>query len=117
MFRNFENYKCYQLSISIAVEVIKFSQEVRPFRVAEQIAASAFSISSNIAEGASYKSEKDFARFIGYAHGSAAELSSQLNVLSHIYSDEKRFYRWKQQLLEVRKMLSSLQSTLEKGNI
>lgn len=113
MFRNFENYDCYKMSISIAVEVIKFSQTVRPYRVAEQIAASAFSISSNIAEGASYKSEKDFARFIGYAHGSAAELSTQLHVLSHIYKDESKIIVWRNQLFTIRKMLWSLRRKLE----
>ena len=45
-----------------------------------QITRSAVSIPSNIAEGASRNSEKDFARFLEIALGSAFELETQLII-------------------------------------
>lgn len=48
---NYENLTIYQRSLAIAVEVMGFIDLVRPFRLAEQIADSAVSVPSNIAEG------------------------------------------------------------------
>ena len=99
----------------MAIEVIEFSQQIRPYRLAEQIAANALSISSNIAEGASYKSEKDFSRFLGYALGSASELSSQLYILSHIYTKESRINAWRKKLIQIRKMLYNFRMRVDQS--
>lgn len=55
--------------------------DVRPYRLAEQIVSSSISISSNIAEGSERDSEKEFIRFLRYASGSAAELITQLTII------------------------------------
>ena len=47
------------------------------YGLSSQITRSAVSIPSNIAEGASRNSEKDFARFLKIALGSAFELETQ----------------------------------------
>ena len=46
------------------------------FKLSSQITHSAVSIPSNIAEGASRSSEKDFARFLEMSLGSACELET-----------------------------------------
>jgi len=46
-----------------------------------QITRSAVSIPSNIAEGASRSSEKDFGRFLEISLGSAFELETQLRIV------------------------------------
>ncbi len=48
------------------------------FGLISQMRRSAVSIPSNIAEGAGRRTEKDFARFITIANGSAYELETQI---------------------------------------
>ena len=50
------------------------------FGLVSQMRRSAVSVVSNIAEGASRGSDREFARFIRYALGSAAELECQLDL-------------------------------------
>jgi len=44
----------------------------------------AVSIASNIAEGSQRLSDAEFARFVAYARGSAAELATQLTISSDV---------------------------------
>jgi four helix bundle protein len=53
---------------------------VKKYGLSSQITRSSVSIPSNIAEGASRNSEKDFARFLEIALGSAFELETQLII-------------------------------------
>ena len=71
-----------------------------------QITRSAVSIPSNIAEGASRSSEKDFARFFEIALGSAFELETQIIIAS------RRKYISEGILEETVKKLSSLQKRI-----
>ena len=76
------------------------------YGLSSQIKRSAVSIPSNIAEGASRNSEKDFARFLEIALGSAFELETQLIIASKIkYVSEESLY-------ETVKKLSSLQKRI-----
>lgn len=50
------------------------------FSLSSQITRSAVSVPSNIAEGASRISEKDFARFLEISLGSCFELETQLRI-------------------------------------
>lgn len=61
---------------------MKVIDDVRPFRLAEQIVSSSISIPSNIAEGSERGSTKDFIRFLEYSSGSASELITQLTIIS-----------------------------------
>lgn len=114
MARRYENLECYKRSVVLAAEIIQFAEGIRPFRVGEQIAASALSISSNIAEGAMYNSEKDFLRFLNYSLGSAAELLTQLDILSIIHPDLNSVKVWKEQVTIISKMISKLRSAIAK---
>ena len=52
----------------------------KDFGLRDQIRRSSVSIMANIAEGFGRKSDKEFANFLNYAHGSAAETQSHLYV-------------------------------------
>lgn len=78
---NYENLEVYKRSLKVAVQVMSVIDEVRPFRLAEQIVSSSISIPSNIAEGAERGSDKEFLKFLGYSSGSTAELATQLRII------------------------------------
>ena len=84
------------------------------YELSSQITRSAVSIPSNIAEGAYRNSEKDFARFLEIARGSAFELETQLIIaerrkcpsLSHLEESilkltslQKRIYALRRKVL------------------
>ncbi len=78
---NYENLEIYKRSLQVSVEIMEFIDIVRPYRIAEQIAAASISIPSNIAEGAERGTNKEFKRFLEFSSGSAGELITQLTVL------------------------------------
>jgi four helix bundle protein len=64
----------------------------RDYKLGEQIKSAAVSIMSNIAEGFSRRTTKEFIQFLFIAKGSIAEVQSQLYVaLDQGYIDQKRF--------------------------
>ena len=104
--RNFRKYDIWvdgmNLVDAVYALVDKFPSTEK-FALSSQITRSAISIPSNIAEGASRSSEKDFARFLEIALGSAFELETQLIIAG------KRKYITERELDESVKMLASLQ--------
>ena len=63
----------------------------KDFALRDQIRRSAISIMANISEGHGRKSDKEFANFLNYAHGSVAETQSHLYIasdLGHLRNDE-----------------------------
>src|SRR5205814_7228261 len=74
-----------------------------------QIFTAALSIPANIAEGRRKTSEREFARFLGIAIGSASELESHLIFArdAHLIS-ENDFVSLVSQTIVVRKMLYAL---------
>jgi len=64
----------------------------KDFGLRDQIRRSSVSIMANIAEGFGRKSDKEFANFLNYAHGSAAETQSQLYVALDLkYLSQEQF--------------------------
>jgi four helix bundle protein len=73
----------------------------------------AVSISSNIAEGCSRKSEKDYYRFVEIALGSAFELETQVVIAEQLKKgDPKLLQELKSALVEEPKMLTGFQQAL-----
>ncbi len=56
------------------------------FALQSQMRRSAISIVSNIAEGSSRKTRKDYCQFIHIAYGSASELETQLFLCKDLYN-------------------------------
>lgn len=61
----------------------RFPDEER-YGLTAQLRRAAVSVPSNIAEGAARGSRKDFARFVGMARGSVAELETQLVIAAEL---------------------------------
>lgn len=76
------------------------------YALTSQIQRSSVSISSNIAEGCGYQSDKQLVRFLDIAMGSLCELESQLYLAHDLqYLEEQNFKLIKDKLIQTRKML------------
>ena len=85
--KNFKQLKIWQTGKDIAVATFRLSQTLdrnESFTFSSQITRAALSIPSNIAEGSSRKSKKDYARFIEIALGSSFELETQIEIMSEL---------------------------------
>jgi four helix bundle protein len=78
---NYEQLEIYKNGLDIAVTVLGFIDEIRPYRLAEDIMAAAISIPSNISEGSERGTNKEFKRFLEFSSGSSSELATQLTVI------------------------------------
>ncbi|HMJ46248.1 MAG TPA: four helix bundle protein [Ferruginibacter sp.] len=81
--RNFKELKIWKLGFDIAVNSISLTADfptTEKFGLVSQINRAAISIPSNIAEGSSRKSEKDYNRFIEISLGSSFEFETQLLI-------------------------------------
>lgn len=117
MFR-FEKLDVWTKSIDMADAVYRITREFPDFEkfgLANQLRRAAVSVSSNIAEGSSRSSNRDYARFIEIAYGSMMEVVSQLHIAQRqsfvAVEDPRSFYR---QADEVARMLSGLKTHLQK---
>lgn len=76
------------------------------YALTSQIQRSSVSISSNIAEGCGYQSDKQLVRFLDIAMGSLCELESQLYLAHDLqYLEGQNFKLIKDKLIQTRKML------------
>ena len=78
---NFERLEIWELSISFSVEIYSATGKFPPtekYGLISQIRRAANSISANIAEGNSRLGNKEKARFIQIAYGSAIEVLNHL---------------------------------------
>jgi len=79
----FEELKVWQAARDVANAVYKSSSNgafARDYALRDQIRRAAISIPSNIAEGFSRRSNKEFIQFLFISKGSAAEVQSQLHT-------------------------------------
>ncbi len=81
----------------------------------QQIRRSAFSIPSNIAEGAARSHKKEFIQFLHIALGSASELETQLIISNNLkFLDTDEYEALIDKLTEIRNMLQGLIRYLKK---
>lgn len=85
--KNFKELRIWQKGMDIAVNCFKlienFPKEEK-YGLNQQITKSGVSIPSNIAEGSSRTSEKDYKRFCEISLGSAYELETQLLIAQRV---------------------------------
>jgi len=107
---SFKDLIVWQKSIILVKEIYKLTSKLpksEQFSLSDQMRRAAVSIPSNIAEGYRRKGKQEFLQFLSIANGSAAELETQLIIVSEIYS-EINLKDATNTLSEVQKMLCSL---------
>lgn len=81
--RNFRELEIWKEAVNVAVISLRLTKEFPQedkFIIGKQIQRSAISIASNIAEGCSRNTKKEFTRFLNIALGSAFELETQILI-------------------------------------
>lgn len=115
--RNFRELKIWQKGFQIAVKsyqlVSTFPKEEK-FGLSSQVTRAAVSIPSNVAEGCSRSSEKDYNRFLQIALGSGFELETQLLIAEQAnFGDKEIRGELLKAVNEEQKMLSAFMRKLE----
>ncbi len=110
---NFEDLEVWKRSCRLSVDVFKLVESLKLFALKDQMARSALSVASNIAEGAERESEKDFRRFLYIAKASAGELRTQLYIgLRASYFEESQAVSLISEAREIASMLKGLANSL-----
>jgi four helix bundle protein len=114
--KNFKQLLIWQKGMDIAARSFKlvetFPKEER-FSLSSQITRAAISIPSNIAEGSSRSSVKDYKRFLELSLGSAYELETQILIAEAVhYGDAESRKLILQQVQDEQKMLISFMNKL-----
>ncbi|MEL6558041.1 MAG: four helix bundle protein [Bacteroidota bacterium] len=113
---NFRELRVWKKARTLAKDVYVVSAEFpheEKFGLTSQVRRSMISIPSNIAEGSSRNSPKDFVRFLRLALGSAFELETQLLLSIDLgFIAETRIIPVNKRIQEVQKMLIGLERKL-----
>ena len=89
----------------------------RDYALRDQLRRAGVSIMSNIAEGFARRTSKEFINFLNMAHGSAAEVQSQLHVARDLrYISDQQFRRLYQSAEEVSKMTRGFMTYLKSNS-
>ena len=85
--RNFREMQIWNEGIELALEVYRIAGQLpreEEYGLKSQLKRAAISIPSNIAEGCSRHSQKDFNRFLEFSLGSAFEIETQFIVAQRL---------------------------------
>lgn len=117
--KDFKKLNVWQKSIELVVFVYNASKKLpreEKYGLTSQMTRAAVSIPSNIAEGSSRFSEKDYFRFLEIALGSAFELETQLIIVKKLEfispNDIKNLIEYTK---VIQKMLTGLMNKLNRS--
>lgn len=115
---NYRELKVWQDSIQLVMAVydnLKDFPSSERFGLIDQIRRSAVSIPSNIAEGAGRHGQKEFARFLSIASGSASELSTQIEIATRLgFITEVNSIDLNEKITSIHKMIYGLQAAVRR---
>src|SRR5699024_113921 len=108
----------WQKAVNLATDIYKFTKgypKSEMYGLISQIRRCSVSISSNIAEGAGRRSQKEFRHFLDIAMGSCYELETQLTISKNLeYLRQGEFEKLRVSVIEIQKMIYSLNQSLER---
>lgn len=85
------------------------------FGLTSQIRRASVSISSNIAEGAARRSEREFLQFLSHSQGSASEVDTQLLIAFRLkFINEADYRSLEKSLDDIGRMISGLSNHLKR---
>ncbi len=118
--RNYKELKIWERSYQLVISGYEILREVssdEKFGITSQLKRSLISIPSNIAEGASRSSDKDFVRFLDIALGSAFEAETQLMLIKDLGLVKSDISSILTEINEVQKMIASFIRSIKSKNL
>lgn len=113
----FKELNIWKKSIELSVDVYELTKsypETEKFGLTSQIQRCSTSIASNIAEGSSRLSNKDFARFLQIDLGSAFELETQLIISKRVHNlEQNKINKLIDRVVEIQKMINGFRMTIQ----
>lgn len=117
--RDYTKYEIWNLGIELSVKIFRITGEFpneEKFGLTSQISRALVSIFSNITEGASRSSEKEFNRFIEIAFGSSFELKSQILLAGRLnYTESQNIEELIKEIDLISKKLNALRNKLNRN--
>ncbi len=115
--KSHKDLNVWNRSIDLVTTIYKVTKDFpkeETYGLISQMRRSAISISSNLAEGASRQSKKEFRHFLYIASGSVSELDTQLIICNKLdlICDES-FRTISDELTQIKKMLFGLLNSLK----
>ncbi len=110
--RDFRKYSVWEQSHKLTLLIYKITANFpneEKFGITSQLRRACISIPTNFAEGCAKSSEKDFARYLGIAYGSASEVDYLLmlsNELSFLTDENYKILNL--EIVSIRKQLYTL---------
>lgn len=113
-FKDLEIWKQSRQLCKKMYEVTSSFPKDEKFGLVSQLRRASISVPSNIAEGASRRSNKDFARFLDIALGSCYEIETQLLIANDLdFINNENLDTMLEKLNAIVKMTSKFRSTLK----
>ena len=113
---NFKELAIWQKGMNVVMECYKITSHFpkeEQFNLTNQLRRAAVSVPSNISEGSSRKSDKDFSRFLQISLGSLFELETQLILSEKLgYLESQRFNEMENQISELQRMIYGFSTKL-----
>lgn len=118
---NYRELKIWQKSISLTkliYEVTADFPDHQKFGIISQLQRASVSVSSNIAEGSSRESQKEFNHFLSIAIGSLFELDTQITIAYEIgYLSKEKYKTLINQISELIRMTIGFQKSIQSKNL
>jgi len=115
--RDFRKYEVWQLSHSFVLEIYKLTQKFpqsEVYGITNQMRRAAASVPTNISEGCGRSTDREFARFIHIAMGSASETEYLIQLSFDLKYLSEEFYKdLTQKVNLVKKKLYHLNKSLQ----
>ena len=113
----YKNLEIWKRSMKQAVDIYKVTEDYpieEKYGLVSQMRRSSIAVSSNIAEGAGRRSNKDFKRYLDIAYGSLYELETQILISERLdYIDKKRSDELCDETTQIQKMIYSFSTKLD----
>ena len=112
-YKNLEVWQKSMQMVTDVYQIVKQFPKEETYALADQIRRSAVSVPSNIAEGSSRNSKKEFVHFLYISLGSLCELETQILIAKNI-GYIKSIDRLNAEITIIKKMLNALISSQKK---
>ncbi len=114
--KSYKDFTVWQKAMDLTVEIyklVKLLPKEETYALSDQMRRAVVSIPSNIAEGHSRNSNREFMNFVSIARGSKSELETQLQICIKLnYLTEQDAENALSLCDEIGKMLTNLMKTL-----